>query len=344
MPPWMQFVACSAGVFICYLAYGILLEKITSAWKQSGGIHLGWFLTFFQCTCYFILGSAQMTLFPAKEREKSVATMSHHDKKEVMPFRGYFAIGTLSMLTIGLSNVSTEYLSYPTQVLFKSAKPLAVMLLSLFILKKRYSLMECAATLLFTFGLMAFSAADKSVSAASRPLGIVIICTALLVDGIIGNVQQKMFKMYACSINMMLVKTKAVGALWTFFISLATGQFSLAFAYTAEKPAIFLWMILFSTAGFFGEAFVLALIKQFGALVTVMTTSFRKLLTILISFMLFPKPWVLGHAAGVAMVFSGIFLNIYVKNKAVLQRWLARQAGRKEKAERSSDDDDDDIV
>ena len=49
-------------------------------------------------------------------------------------------------------------------------------------------------------------------------------------------------------------------------------------------------MIVFSLTGCIGEHFVMALIKRWGALIAVVVTSLRKLLTVVLSFVIFPKP------------------------------------------------------
>jgi hypothetical protein len=63
-----------------------------------------------------------------------------------------------------------------------------------------------------------------------------------------------------------------------------------------------------------GEFFVMALVKQFGALVAATVTSSRKLMSIMASFMLFPKPFTMIYIIGTVQVFFGIGLEVYLKN------------------------------
>ena len=70
-----------------------------------------------------------------------------------------------------------------------------------------------------------------------------------------------------------------------------------------------------------GEFFVMALVKQFGALVAATVTSSRKLMSIMASFLLFPKPFTIVYLVGTVQVFFGIGLEVYLKNsKPILQR------------------------
>ena len=60
----------------------------------------------------------------------------------------------------------------------------------------------------------------------------------------------------------------------------------------------------------------MTLVKEFGALLAVTVTSCRKLVSIMASFMLFPKPFTMIYLVGGIQVFFGIGLEIYLKNSA----------------------------
>ena len=171
---------------------------------------------------------------------------------------------------------------------------------------------------------MVFSVADKAVDSDSQPIGFVIICSALISDGLLGNVQQKMFKRYSCSVNARVSKTKLVSAFWALLISIFSGQLFVGVRCAVDAPIVVAWIVMYSIVGYSGENFVLGMLKRFGALTTVMTTSFRKLMTILLSFVLFPKPFVAGHALGIFLVFGGIAASVYAKNEASLRPKFVR--------------------
>lgn len=83
--------------------------------------------------------------------------------------------------------------------------------------------------------------------------------------------------------------------------------------------------------GCIGEFFVITLIQRFGALIAVVTTSLRKMATIVLSFLLFPKAFSFAYLIGTAMVFTGIGIEVYVKNStAILRYWQSHWASRTE--------------
>ena len=97
----------------------MIQEELFLSWKSQGDLSLGWFLTFFQCAIYSAFN------FVLWDRSKEVKTLLSTKERT----RLYIVIGTLSLLTIGLSNSAVELLNYPTQVVFKTCKPVSVMVL-----------------------------------------------------------------------------------------------------------------------------------------------------------------------------------------------------------------------
>ena len=67
------------------------------------------------------------------------------------------------------------------------------MIMGLFILNKRYSVLDYLVALVFCFGLIVFTLADKAVSPEFDPYGIFLICLALIADAFIGNLQVWLF-------------------------------------------------------------------------------------------------------------------------------------------------------
>ena len=78
--------------------------------------------------------------------------------------------------------------------------------------------------------------------------------------------------------------------------------------------------------GVVGENFIMVLVKQFGAVVTVTTTTVRKGLSLVLSFVLFPKVFRWGYLIGGMVMVVGIVLNVLVKNPKAQQVW-ARKCG-----------------
>jgi adenosine 3'-phospho 5'-phosphosulfate transporter B3 len=92
------------------------------------------------------------------------------------------------------------------------------------------------------------------------------------------------------------------------------GQMTGGLVRIANNPLSLLYLFLFAVMGALGIQFVYLVMKVFGSLVTVMTTSLRKALTVCLSFLVFKdKKFTSWHAAAIILLATGMGLNIYEK-------------------------------
>jgi len=295
------------GIFVCYSLYGILQEEI---FRQEG-FDYGLYLTFVQFIIYSLISAVQ------RNTETKYAVRK-------APYSSYFLISFLSVSTVALSNISCQYLNYPTQVLFKSCKLIPVMLVGVCYLNKKYKSRDYLSVVLLSSGIITFSLGNtKSDQSFDFPfLGVFLISLALAADAIIGNVQEKVLVQYDASTTEMIYYTKIIGLIYLFSALIVKQELFSAFAFCARNPNSYLYIIAFSVIGCIGEQFVMAVIKRFGALIAVITTSLRKMLTIVLSFIIYPKPFSLAYALGLILVFAGIGLESYIKNEKAIQNYI----------------------
>ncbi|KAK7025594.1 hypothetical protein SK128_025353, partial [Halocaridina rubra] len=304
LPGGPRFILLSVLVFVFFLLYGYVLELI---FTLEGMRPHGWYLTLVQFAYYTMFALLQISL-----SGESVA------KK--IPLKTYLTIALLTVGTMGFSNSSVGYLNYPTQVIFKSCKLIPVMIGSVLILGKRYSFPEVIACLCMCSGLIWFTLADSTVQPSFSLTGIILVSMALLCDAIIGNVQEGAMKKYGESTTHVVLYSYSIGFFVIFIGLLCSDQFVSAVSFAAMHPwEVYGRAVLFSAAGFCGVQVVLTFVTLHGALIAVTVTTFRKALTICLSFVLFSKPFTVQYIWGGLLVVFGVYLNIYgKKNKGSL--------------------------
>jgi len=226
--------------------------------------------------------------------------------------------------TMGLSNVSCTYLSYPTQVMFKSSKLIPVMIGGRFINGRRFTILEYSSALLLVCGLTIMTLNDVYITPEFHLTGIFLISGALVSDAFISNLQEKTLKDYNVTQREMVFFSHTVGALYLLVFQLLTNQLHSAMQFCASNPSVYLFMALFSIFGYVGITFVLAMLKLYDSFIAMTVTSCRKFLTIALSFMLFPKPITFETVVAVGIVFCGIGLHIYTKNPKMVHHHLQR--------------------
>ncbi|XP_014349452.1 adenosine 3'-phospho 5'-phosphosulfate transporter 2 isoform X3 [Latimeria chalumnae] len=271
----VQFFICVTGVFVFYLIYGYIQELIFSL---EGFKPYGWYLTLIQFGYYSIFGLVELQLT--------------HDKRRRIPGKTYMILAVLTVGTMGLSNTSLGYLNYPTQVIFKCCKLIPVMIGGVFIQGKRYNIADVSSALCMSLGLIWFTLADSKVAPNFNVTGVILISLALCADAAIGNVQEKAMRLHNGSNSEVVLYSYSIGFVYILLGLAGTGGLGSAVAFCSEHPVqTYGYAFLFSLTGYFGISFVLALIKNFGALLAVTVTTGRKAMTIVLSFIFFAKPF-----------------------------------------------------
>ncbi|CAE7028327.1 pst-2 [Symbiodinium natans] len=216
----------------------------------------------------------------------------------------------LSMLTMGgmyLTNFSLHYLSYPLRVVFKSSKLIPVMVLSVVYLKKRYTFFQYMAVLLLTAGVVVFTLGDAKGKALFDPIGIVFVVVGSLADAMAASYEEKrFFVQMGCSANEVVLYSNLLGSVWAVIASLLTGELLSAARHSADHWETVPMIVFASLFGYVAQSGVLLLIKHFGATVSEIVKSCRKVTTICVSFLVFGKPWNGYHMAGLLLFVASV--------------------------------------
>jgi len=294
-----QFMLMTFAVFFCYVLYGLVLEKIFLIPRLKKA---GLYLTFVQFILYTLLAKGEMKfVLPSQPRR--------------IPMKTYVLLAVVSITSMSLSNASLGHLNYPIQVVFKSCKLIPVLLGSFFIQKKVIKLMDFFAASLMCLGLIIFTLADQSINPNFSPVGIIMLSVALIADAILSNVQvnvqksqqankkfhkpffqEKSMKSFnACNAEVIFY-SYSIGSIISFVYILITGDLISGINAFGENAYQSYGMVLvFSITGYFGMQAVLSLVRTFGAFVAVTVTSMRKAVSVVISFILFSKPFTLQY-------------------------------------------------
>lgn len=316
----LQFLILALGIIIFYVLYGYTQEWIyTNPLFKS----FGWFLTGIQFVYYAIFAILEQSIYKLLNSQEKM-------EKRQKPIKVYALIAFLFVATMGCSNTALAYLNFPTQVIFKCCKLIPVMLAGVLIQNKRYGYLDFLAAALMTIGLIFFILADVSVTPNFDYTGVALISLALAADAAIGNVQERTMKKLNAPNLEMILYSYAFGSIYIFIGLQIFGGILEPLKVSFSNPEIFTTSLIFSLSGYVGLQFVLEMIRFFGAFTTVAVTTGRKALTIIISFLLFEKPFVMQYLWSGLIVIAGIFLNVYSRNRSKLSaRWqienLAKQ-------------------
>lgn len=335
-PKTAQLAILSAGVFIFFLLNGVF-EEFTFK-KLPEKFTFGWTLTFFELVSFSGFALLQRLGQPSGDGRGATghnAALSRH-----------LAVAVAMTASRGLTNVSLEYLAYPTQVIFKSTKLLAVMAASILFLAKRYAGLEWLAAFLLVVSAAFFSLGDVSVEPNWSHTGVVIVVLSLVADAAHGLSQDLVLNKHRASVLETMLYTNFYGAGLTALVIFGKGELFPAYAYLQRHPEALALFIARSFTIYLGVLCFAQLIKTFSVVLATAVTTVRKILTILLSFVLFPKPFTLMYVYGLVVFTLGVVVQTYHKRNMSMQAAQAARAGLTRGASVSSDEfsDEDDIA
>jgi len=232
----------------------------------------------------------------------------------------------------GLTNKSLEYLNYPTQVIFKSMKLITVMVGSIFILRQRFTVLEYVSAVALVLAAILFSVgAVLETTEQGSTVGFVIVLLSLVADAMHSNTQEQLLKKYNASVTEAMLYTNLFAAVMSWVVVILTGEMGPAMAYCADFPLAYVLFVMRAAVIYLGVLCFVLMINTFGVVHATAITTVRKILTILVSFIIFPKPVSSRHVAGFFIFSGGVCLSIWDKKREVAQKQAAAAAAMQQK-------------
>lgn len=144
--------------------------------------------------------------------------------------------------------------------------------------------------------------------------GIVLVCISVVADAFLPNFQERVFDQGSSRIEVTyftnILCLTAMTAAFT-----VTGDIPHAISYASTNPHALFLMALYTFLAYIAISFHMALVKEFGGIVTVLVGNSRKAMTIVLSFLLFPKPVSNLYYGGGILVFGSLIGNAVMKER-----------------------------
>ncbi|KAL9657803.1 hypothetical protein ABK040_013141 [Willaertia magna] len=246
-------------------------------------------------------------------------------------FKYYFILAFTMVLGMGLSNEAMNYLNFPTKILFKSSKLLITMFIGVVMLKHYYKFLDYLASIFLIIGLYTLYNANQIVSIELNMTGVILICFSLFFDSISSNLQEKLLREMNRKENELIYYSYLIGSIFLLIICILFNQFIPAILFCYQNLNVTILIILYCFICYIGAFFIHKMIKLFGVLICLTTTCLRKVLSILLSYLLFPKPLVFNHILAIILIFSGVFIRVYCKNKEAIDDLIFRMLSSKKR-------------
>lgn len=210
-------------------------------------------------------------------------------------------------------------LSYPMQVVGKSAKPIPVMVLTAVIGGRRYFIQSYFFVLVIVIGIIVFfleknrmetgeNDANHSVQNVDHTFGMgeIFLIVSLSMDGVLGAIQERIRSAHAPTGQQMML---AINSWSTIILSIAvivTLQISDFAQFIRKYPETIYYIFAMCVAGSIGQTFIFTMVSSFGSLPCTIVTTSRKFFTVIFSVIFYSNPVNNLQWFAIILVFSAL--------------------------------------
>ncbi|KAI9139677.1 UAA transporter [Paraphysoderma sedebokerense] len=337
----LEFSFCVAGIYVCFLTWGILQERVSTTPYDPSSPSTSKFRYFLllnltQSLTASIVGTIYLYLRRIFSSSSSSSSSKSANSKPG-PLLGptppsllklYLIVALFNSLASPFGYASLQHIDYPTMILGKSCKLVPVMLMSLIIHKRKFPWYQYLSVFLITMGVSGFmlfhdqevgkgKGNGKNKGKSNSWFGLLLLSINLAFDGLTNSTQDQIFRNYRNEISgtqmMVMMNLSSSLLMFGYLLTPVTSELANAVAFCLTYPPVIVDILLFSLCGALGQVFIFHTLSKFGSLSLVSVTVTRKMFSIVISVLWFGHSVGLSQWACVAVVFGGIGLESLMK-------------------------------
>lgn len=321
-------IVCVLGLYGSFLTWLVLQERINT--KPYGVDPLGnpvyfkapLMIGIVQAFFALIIGLGYSLV---AKKQNPFAVFTHNERSHALRvFRSFVLIAVTLALSSPLGYQSLKHVDYLAYLLAKSCKLIPVMVVHFLFYRTRFPAYKYAVAGAVTVGVAMFTlnhgSTKESNNDGNTGLGLAYLGALMFLDGLTNSTQDQMFKSQANA------TTKVSGAnlmcLLNLFSCILTLAYAVGFRYQevtdfiefcTAYPAVLRNILEFGVLGSVGQVFVFIILEKFDLLILITATVTRKMLSMMLSVVLFGHRLNQGQWLGVGLVFGGIGYEALVK-------------------------------
>merc|ERR1711862_969750 len=236
------------------------------------------------------------------------------ETKRAAPLTAYPLLTLCLMSSSALSNLSLNYINFPTKVVFRSCKLLPTMLFSTCINRRVYSSMEYLSAVFVCAGLILFASAYWRLTPTFNPIGLIMVSLSVVADAILPNLQEKLFHKGSSRLEVTVYTNffTLIAMTWTTHLS---GDLKGILHAASQNRTLAIYMVIYTSISYLAISTFMVIVKRYGAVTGVLLATARKAMTLILSFIFFPKQFSWGYVFGSILVLGGLLFSSLLKQK-----------------------------
>lgn len=209
---------------------------------------------------------------------------------------------------------------------FRSCKLVPTMLIATVVNQRVFQSYEYFCALSICAGLVLFAVADYSLDPLLlNPTGIVLVSGSVVADAILPNAQEHLFKEGSSRLEV-TVYSNLFSFLGMTIVTLGNGSLPQFVRGIAGDSTLALYFGVYTVLSYISISCYMTLVKRFGGVTAVVLTTARKAMTLVLSFLLFPKGFSWMYVHGSLLVLGAVMTASICKKLG--NRKPAPQQGR----------------
>ncbi|KAI7859986.1 UAA transporter [Circinella umbellata] len=315
----LVFTFCVAGIYACFLTWGVVQERVSTTSYGDNDAP--------EKFRYFIFLNLIQSLIAAVVSLIYIKVSGRHLNLTSSPralYTKYAQVALTNCTGSPFGYAALKHIDYPTMILGKSCKLIPVMLMNLVVYRRKFPLYKYVCVMLITAGVSMFmlyhtvEGSNKKGAATNSLWGLFLLGTNLVIDGLTNATQDQIFHDFGQFVSgqHMMFFMNAIGSIYmTIFLVFNpyNDELGQAIRFCQTHPSVIGDVFLFGLCGAVGQCFIFYTLQQYGSLRLVTVTVTRKLFTMLLSVFWFNHKLSMGQWGGVALVFTAIGIEAYIK-------------------------------
>jgi solute carrier family 35 (adenosine 3'-phospho 5'-phosphosulfate transporter), member B3 len=333
LPKQAQLLILVGGVYLFFGIHNFLQEALMN---QPGFSRLGVMLGYFE-----VLG-VTLCCFVERQLYLQADPKSEYGQRKA-PLSAYPMLTLCLLSSSALSNLSLNYINFPTKVVFRSCKLIPTMVIASFLHKKVFSGTEYVCATMACVGLICFAAADFQTRPSFHPVGLVLVSASVCADAVLPNVQESLFRNYQASRLEVTLYTNAFTLILMTLSTLASGDLWKCIQLMLVQQRLSLYIFIYTFIAYIAIGCHMMVVQRYGGVAAVLIATGRKAMTLMVSFLLFPKAFTWFYPLGTFLVLTGLtwasLSKVYATTTTTTNKSVPSSETRPFKAHMSDVDD-----
>lgn len=301
---WLGLVGSFLVLVVTLCGYGFLQEYIMTQ-EYAGGM--------FPSAVFLILANRVLIVLFAK------TMLFAKGEQAVTPATKWLCLPAATVfISSWCQNSSLRFVSFPTQVVFKSARIVPTMLVNTIMVGKRHGISDYVFAMFISACVFGFTMGSGQLDPAVKDtgVGVAMLIAYLICDSLSSNSEKKIYNEYPELNNLQMLFGLAVFTLfYSLIIEETMGSFQNVFHFLVQSPTASAHVFALSVCSTGSQYIMLHIIKLHGPVAYSIMMTVRHLLSVVLSVVFFGHPLPKSASYCAAAIFIVLLLKPLVSKQ-----------------------------